>query len=61
MTGEVKPQDAVSGLVARERLRTTKRCGTLTERTLVGEGMSATILTSDRDFKSLPDLPSRTG
>jgi hypothetical protein len=41
MAGEVKPQDADSGLVAREWRRTSRRRGQVTERTLEGEHIKA--------------------
>lgn len=44
MTGEVKPQDKDSGLVQREWVRTSRRSGKVTERTLEGEEVSARFL-----------------
>lgn len=41
MTGEVKPQDRDSGLVERRWVRTSRRGGETTERTLEGEAVTA--------------------
>ena len=42
--GEVQPQDAESGLVERSWVRTGRKRGTLTERTLEGEEVTARFL-----------------
>lgn len=42
--GEVKPEDAASGLVERSWVRTSRRGGTLRERTLEGDHVSAAWL-----------------
>lgn len=44
MTGEVKPQDRDSGLVKRSWVRTKRRGGKTTERTLEGEEVTARFL-----------------
>jgi hypothetical protein len=44
MTGEVQEQDKDSGLVERSWVRTTRRRGELTERTLEGEQVTARFL-----------------
>jgi hypothetical protein len=44
VTGEMKPQDAGSGLVERSWQRRSKRQGERTERTLEGEQVNATFL-----------------